>query len=177
MAFAWAGIATGFPGNLYRPRWPVTRAQMAVYIARALAGGDEFVPTFEGVQTEFMDISASHWASKHIVYVSNANIVTGYPDGLYHPDWSITRAQMAVFMARAIVDPTGEEGLQYYEPPINATFTDVHTNHWAYKHIEYITDMEITTGYPDGLFRPTVTCTRDQMAAYMARAFGIIYEP
>ncbi|NIR00109.1 MAG: hypothetical protein GTN78_07880, partial [Gemmatimonadales bacterium] len=39
-----AGIVSGYADGCYQPHWPVTRDQMAVYISRALAGGDENVP-------------------------------------------------------------------------------------------------------------------------------------
>jgi hypothetical protein len=108
-----------------------------------------------------------------VEYAAAANVVTGYTDGLYHPDWTIARGQMAVFIARAMVDPTGEEGLAGYTPPSAPTFVDVPTTFWAYKHIEFIAASGVAAGYKDRLYRPGALCTRDQMAVYIARAFGL----
>ena len=44
---------------------------------------------------------------------------------------------MAVYLARSIVTPTGEECLAVYTPPTTATFPNVATDYWVYKHIEY----------------------------------------
>jgi hypothetical protein len=81
---------------------------------------------------------------------------------------------MAVFIARSIVTPTGEAGLVDYEPPEDPTFPDVPSDHWSYVHVEYLAEDGTVAGYPDGLYRPAVTVTRDQMAVYVARAFGLM---
>jgi hypothetical protein len=176
MACVEAGIVSGYPDNLYRPGFAVTRAQMAVYVSRALAGSDAGIPEVTG-EPRFLDVQPDNWAAKYVECVAAANIVTGYPDGLYHPDWTITRGQMAVFIARAMVDPTGEEGLADYTPPADPTFVDVPATYWAYKQIELIAGRGVATGYKDGTYRPIGTCTRDQMAVYTARAFGLIAVP
>jgi hypothetical protein len=54
---------------------------------------------------------------------------------------------------------------------------DVWGTYWAYKHIEFIAGAGVATGYADGTYRPAGTCTRDQMAVYIARAFGLIAVP
>jgi hypothetical protein len=45
-------------------------------------------------------------------------------------------------------------------------------DYWAYKHIEYCKAQGIVSGYWDG-YHPADTVTRDQMAVYVARAFGL----
>lgn len=57
------------------------------------------------------------------------------------------------------------------EPP--PSFADVAADFWAYKQIEYIWSRGVTEGYDDGTYRPDYTCTRDQMAVYVARAFEL----
>ena len=167
-----AGIVSGYADGFYRPHLVVARDQMAVYVSRALAGGDANLPGPEGDPT-FPDVLPDHWAHKHIEYAVDNNVVEGYPDGNYHPDWQLNRAQMAVFIARSIVTPTGEAGLADYIPPPTLTFPDVPGHHWSRKHIEYLAESDIADGYADGLYRPTSYVTRDQMAVYVARAFEL----
>ena len=176
MACVEAGIVTGYPDRLYRPGFAVSRGQMAAYVSRALAGGDAGIPEVTG-ETHFLDVPADHWAAKYVEYATAANIVTGYSDGNYRPDWTLARGQMAVFIARAMVDPTGEEGLASYTPPSSPTFPDVPELYWAYKHIEFAASRGVVTGYTDGLYRPANVCTRDQMAVYISRAFSLVPTP
>jgi len=167
-----AGIVDGYPDGLYRPTLPVDRAAMAVFISRAVAGGVEGVP--EGPEEPtFPDVPNDYWAFDEVEYAVFADIAQGYSDGNYHPDWTLTRGQMAVFIARAISEPMGDEGLAGYEPPETPTFEDVPTGFWCYLHVEYLAENGVVAGYPDGLYHPTWQVTRDQMAVYVARAFEL----
>jgi hypothetical protein len=95
------GIVHGLDDDLYHPDWPVIRDQMAVYISRAVAGGDENVPEFTGTPT-FPDVGTDFWALDYVEYAVSQNVVTGYDDGYYHPENVVTRDQMAVYVARAL---------------------------------------------------------------------------
>jgi len=169
-----AGIVSGFDDGTYRPTLAVDRGQMAVYISRALAGGDEHVPTGPAIAT-FTDVATDHWAYKYVEYAYANDIVQGYGAGVYAPDLTVDRAQMAVFVARALVTPTDRPDLPSYTPPETPTFSDVATDQWAYKYIEYIAQdsVAVSQGYDDGTYRPDVIVTRDQMAVYVQRAFDL----
>ena len=199
-----AGIVAGYGDGLYHPDRSVTRDLMAVYIARALAGGDDNVPPDSAYPTpSFGDVDSDDWAYNYIEYAAQNNVVQGYeyPDlehpgeiiSLYEPLWTVTRDQMAVYVARALVAPTGEAALADYVPADPRNFPDVPATgygddgtepFWAYKHIEYCVEHGVVNGYeypdPDTpgeticLYQPLWPVTRDQMAVYIARAFGLI---
>jgi hypothetical protein len=120
----------------------------------------------------FSDVHHDLWAWQQIEACVEAGIVQGYPDGTYHPELPVGRDQMAVYIARAIAIPTGEAGLADYTPSETPTFPDVDANHWAFKYVEYAYANSIVRGYGDGLYRPSVVVTRDQMAVYVSRAKG-----
>ena len=169
-----AGIVGGYPDGSYQPEVAVSRDQMAVYVSRALAGGDENVPDGPATPT-FADVAESHWAYRYIEYATAQQIVRGYPEGNFNPSLQLDRGQMAVFLARAVADPTGDDGLADYTAPDIATFPDVGVDFWAYRYIEYLADpaRAVAQGYIDGLYHPEGVCTRDQMAVYIARAFEL----
>ncbi len=162
----------GYGDGLYHPELAVTRDQMAVYISRALADGDENVPAFTGTPT-FPDVPEGFWALKYVEYAVSCSVVAGYPDGFCHPGYQVTRDQMAVYVARSICDPTGEDGLADYTPADPRNFPDVPSGFWSYKHVEYCVEYGVVSGYGDGLYHPERVVTRDQMAVYVARAFGL----
>ena len=166
-----AGIVGGYPDGSYGPDVVVTRDAMAVFVARALTGGH--VPPGPGTP-HFPDVGTGHWAYEAVEYAYANGIVAGYPGGKYEPDLPVDRGQMAAFMARAIVTPTGEAGLASYTPPATPSFPDVPPDFWTYKHIEYLKAQGIVGGYWDGLYHPEIVCTREQMAVFVARAFGLL---
>ncbi len=167
-----AKIVAGYQDGTYRPEVVVTRDQMATYIARALAGGEEGVP--EGPQQPtFYDVPKGAWAYRYVEYCTSESIVRGYDDRHYRPELPVDRGQMAAFVARSVVDPTGDDGLQSYVPPSTPSFPDVGRGFWAYRYIEYSKAAGIVAGYPDGLYHPEIAVTRDQMAVYVARAFKL----
>jgi len=170
-----AGIVTGYLDGLYRPAWAVTRDQMAVYVARAMAapsgeaGLTDYIP---GAPRNFLDVPEDSWAYPHIEYCAEQNVVVGYGDGTYHPEYEVTRDQMAVYVARAMVAPSGEAGLTDYVPVDPRNFPDVPEDLWSYTHVEYCFEHGVVQGY-DGYYHPELVVTRDQMAVYVARAFGL----
>ena len=176
-----AGIVTGYEDDTYHPEYPVTRDQMAVYLARGLAGGEDNVPAGPATAT-FEDVRTDNWAYDHVEYCYDQNIVQGYTATTYAPTVEVTRDQMAVYVARALVAPTGEAELADYEPADPRNFPDVPTTgygedgtepFWAYRHIEYCVEHGVVEGYDDGCYHPEIVVTRDQMAVYVARAFGL----
>jgi len=116
----------------------------------------------------FPDVPPDFWAFDEIEACADQNIVAGYPDGLYHPEIEVTRDQMAVYIARALVRPSGDAGIPDPEPP--PTFPDVLPDFWAYKQIEYAVSQNVVQGYPDGTYQPSLVVDRGQMAVYIARA-------
>jgi hypothetical protein len=165
------GIVYGYPDGTYSPELTVIRDQMAVYISRAIAGGDSSVP--DGPATpSFSDVPSTHWAYRHIEYAVSQNVVKGYDDGTYQPGATVDRGQMAVYVARAMVAPGGDAAIPDPVPP--AIFPDVPDTYWAYKQVEYCVGQGVVKGYDDGLYHPDWVVTRDQMAVYVARAFGLL---
>jgi len=61
--------------------------------------------------------------------------------------------------------------------PPTQTFPDVAPGYWAFQEIEALAASGITTGFPDGTYRPTDPVTRAQMATFLARALGLHWAP
>jgi len=94
-------VVQGYDDGYYHPEIVLDRGQMAVFIARAVAGDDASVPDGPAEPT-FPDVATDFWSYKHVEYCVDQGIVGGYDDGLYHPEYPVTRDQMAVYVARAL---------------------------------------------------------------------------
>ena len=161
-----AGLTSGFPDGTYRPDNPVTRAEMAVFIKKGIHGSSYTPPTPDG-NHPFSDISG-HWAEAWIEDLYDEGFTSGFPDGTYRPDNQVTRAEMAVFLKKAI------HGSAYTSPMPDGShpFSDI-AGHWAEAWIEDLFDEGITSGFPDGTYRPENQVTRAEMAVFLVNAFSL----
>ena len=144
-------------GDDFCPDRPVTRAEMATFLVRALAL--QPVP-----QQRFVDVTGTTHAP-NINAIAAAGITLGcVPDGSrYCPDRPVTRAEMATFLVRALA----------LQPEPQQRFVDV-TGTTHAPNINAIAAAGITLGcVPDGSqFCPQDPVSRGQMAAFLQRAPG-----
>ncbi|MCX5973132.1 MAG: S-layer homology domain-containing protein, partial [Coprothermobacterota bacterium] len=100
-------------------------------------------PTPTSPPGELRDLGG-HWAQQIILAMVAKKIITGYPDGTFQPDRTITRAEFCTILAKALnVSPeTNPSG-----------FADV-TGHWAQGSIAAMVRKGYLKGYPDGSFGP-----------------------
>ena len=120
----------------------------------------------------FYDVPWYYWAFDEVGACCDCGIVGGYSPTHYVPANPVSRDQMAVFISRSICSPTGEAGLVDYVPPTTPSFTDVPTDFWCYKYIEYAAANSIVGGYEDGTYQPQLALDRGQMAVFIARAIA-----
>ncbi len=157
-------IVRGYGGGIYRPQEPVTRDQLAVYIARATD-----LDVSAGTGTVFRDVPIGWWAAGEIEACANAGLIAGFPDSSFHPTEPVTRAGMCKFIAngRAYVDPS------FHIPTgvAEASFPDVPADHWAARWISACKQAGIVQGYPNGNYQPDDQVNRGQMAVFVWRAF------
>ena len=93
------GITGGCGGGRYCPGSNVTNAQMSIFLLRAVHGAAYRPPPATG--TQFADVSASYWAAAWIEQMAREGINSGCGGGNFCPNASITRAEMAMMLARA----------------------------------------------------------------------------
>jgi hypothetical protein len=147
------GITSGCTATTYCPNDPVSRAQMATFLARALH--------LSGAAPDaFTDDNGSIY-EPNINLVAQAGIASGCGGTLFCPNGLVSRAQMATFLARAL----------HLSGPAPDAFTD--DNGSIYEpNINLVAREGIATGCGGTLFCPNANVTRGQMAAFLHRAFG-----
>ena len=137
--------------------------------AQALIFAEEKEPTNpldQGVSDpHFTDVKQGDPFYKEISWLASRGITTGWPDGTFRPNNSIERAAMAAFFYRMAGSPQ-------YTAPTTSPFKDVPTTHPFYKEISWMAERGITTGWPDGTFRPNQPVDRAAMAAFFYRYAG-----
>lgn len=162
---AQSGITAGCGGGNYCPSSPVSRAQMAVFLERGINGSAFSPPAASG--NVFLDVDAQDFAASFIEQLANDGITSGCGNNNYCPDDVVTRAQMAVFLLRA------KYGSGYSPPAATGVFNDVDLGYWAVHWIEQLAAEGITAGCGNNNYCPETSVTRDQMAVFLVRTFGL----
>ena len=173
MAAHQAGILSGYGGGAFKPERKVLRAEVAVFLSRALAGRENIPPGPE--RPSFADVPRDHWAYRSVEYVRACSVVLD-EGGAFHPEEVVNRGELAALLARAVARPTGEAGLAGYAPPARPTFPDVRAEGewaWCHRHVEYLAERGVLSGHPDGRYHPERPCTQDVLAVYGVKAFGL----
>lgn len=96
MALTQRGIIQGFPGNRFRPDTPVTRAEFAVMLQKAL---DQ--PAIRGTRS-FSDVPSTFWGLSAINKTVQMGFLNGYPDGTFRPNQPIPKTEALVSMATGL---------------------------------------------------------------------------
>ena len=155
-------------GRRYCPNDPVTRAQMAAFLVRAL----EALPGVDipdGEIEEFSDVDDGAWYWSYVRDLVLLGITDGYPDGTYRPDEFVTRAQMASFLSRAFLNDETRDG-------DSVPFADVSDANVHARAIQDISSAGVTSGCSAEPVRycPDEPITRAQMASFIARILGLV---
>ena len=136
------GLVNGMSDTIYAPNNSTTRAQLWTILAR------QNDADLTGGNTWYEN--AQNWAKEK-----------GISDGA-NPNADINRAQMVTMLWRAVGQPAAGGA---------ASFTDVSADSYYAQAVAWAIENGITTGVGNGKFDPNATCTRAQIAAFLARLY------
>ena len=117
------GIITGYSDGSFRPDAPVTRAEFAAIASR-------FEKLTEGSKS-FTDVPDTYWAARYINFAATRGWVTGYSDGTFKPENTITRAEVAAVTCRLLERSADQNYIRSHLKELR-TFSDMTESHWAY---------------------------------------------
>jgi len=147
---AWR-IASGFPNGTFEPEAAVNRAQFASWLWTLFGrpGGSQ--------DHAFNDVRPGAWYADAVSWAAAEGIVSGFPDGGFHPRESVNRGQAAqwLWLAAGSPAPRAEHG-----------FTDVAPTAWYGQGLDWTSAVGIISGFPDLTFRPREPVNRGQAASW-----------
>ncbi|WP_443600325.1 S-layer homology domain-containing protein [Agathobaculum sp.] len=136
------GLVNGMNDSIYAPNNSTTRAQLWTILAR---------------QNDADLNGGNTWYEKAQLWSKNKGISDGT-----EPNGTINRAQMVTMLWRTMGQPTAGG---------TANFTDVPADSYYAQAVAWAIENDITTGVGGGLFDPTDTCTRAQIATFLYRLY------
>ncbi|ELS33934.1 MULTISPECIES: S-layer homology domain-containing protein [Pseudanabaena] len=154
-------IIKGFPDGGFRPNDPVTRAQFAAMLSKAVNKSP-----VRGTVT-FVDVSSNYWAAPAIQKSYTTGFMSGYPGNVFEPTQNIPRVQILVSLANGLSysasQPT-ETTLQTYADASGIP-------NYARNSVAAATENRLVVNYPNVQFlNPNQTATRAEVAAFIYQA-------
>lgn len=144
------GIVNGYTDGTFKPDKPVTRAEFASMVNKALGNS-------ESASISFNDVPSSEWYYSDISKAVAAAYVSGYADSSFKPSSAITREEAAVIISR-IVPSYGVSGNL-------RSFNDYSAiSDWAFAAMEKTNGKGYIGAYNDGKIHPKDQLTRAQTA-------------
>lgn len=164
------GVTGGCAGGGYCPADPVTRAQMAVFLLKSKFGAAHIPPPCTGAV--FTDVSCGSAFDPWIEALAGLQITGGCGGGLYCPNNTVTRQQMAALLLKTL------EGSSYDPPDCAGIFADVPCTPGAgfADWVEELYNRQITGGCSAAPLHycPTSPNNRGQMAAFLTKTFELV---
>ena len=170
---------------------------MATFIARAMAGSDAAVPFDGSVPGEgpyscttggtslFDDVAPTASYCRHVHYVYAREVTAGCGATTYCPGSRVTRAQMAMFIARAMAGSDAAVPADYTDPvtarhydcggaPPTLYFTDVAAGALYCRHAHYLWARAVVDGCGATTYCPSGIVNRAAMAKFLTNGFGLV---
>ncbi len=156
-----AELISGDGSGLFAPDRPVTRAEFVSMLVRAQLVPETDEPTNDFIFTDNASIPA--WARTAVAQAGQAGIVSGYVDRTFRPEQTITRAETAVFLARALqLNLPEQTSAQFID---NASIPQ-----WGKEAIAGVWKADIMHGQPGKRFDPSGRLTRAEAVVVILRS-------
>ena len=111
----------------------------------------------------YNDVNPDGWYVPGVAMMTDLGIMSGKGDGIFDPDGTMLRSEMAMTMYQMLADP--EEDLSDVELP----FTDVSEDHWAINAIKWCYKHGIVSGATTTTFEPDSQILREQFVSMFYR--------
>lgn len=160
MAMVRRGVVQGHGDGAFAPDAPVTRAQFAAMLVRALDLDRDLDAAAELGFTDGAAVPA--WAAPYLVRAHAAGLLSGYPDGSIRAAAPVSRAEAAAILDRALTD---RGGLAAALPFVDADQVPP----WARPAVGRMVDAGVLSGYADRTFRPEQAVSRAEAVVLLAR--------
>ncbi|NDJ21846.1 beta-Ig-H3/fasciclin [Nostoc sp. B(2019)] len=113
------------------------------------------------------DVASDYWATPFIQVLAANNVISGFPDGTFRPNQSVTRAEFAAMIQKAFSNQNRIRQLSA------GGFRDVPANYWAASAIQNAYETGFMAGYPDNLFLPNQEIPKVQAIVALTNGLGL----
>jgi hypothetical protein len=161
-SLAQQNIITGYADNTFRPDNPVSRAEFATMIIKAI--NRENTPVTSTFN--FRDVPSSFWAYNNIQRAHNLGLISGFPGNLFKPNANILKVEVIAILAKAI--QTGLLSDAEVREILNKYYDASSISEWAVIPVAKASKANLIVNYPQPNFlMPQKKATRAEVAAML----------
>ena len=147
------GLFKGVSDNAFGPKVKMTRG-MVVQTLYALAGKPKVSKT-----TRFPDVKPGDWYADAVAWAVKKGVASGYDNGRFGPNDTITREQMAVMLHGYQKKPHSNQSLKFVDAD--------RISGWARPAVNWAVEKGLMNGVEGNRFAPSATATRAEGAVIM----------
>ncbi|MEK0313674.1 S-layer homology domain-containing protein [Cohnella sp. 56] len=160
------GAIEGKASGVFAPQDKITRAEFAKILITALNLDNKLATS-----SKFTDVPSTHWAAPYIAVAAEQGIINGKTASTFAPNATITRAEMATMIARALKSTQGLKDIDNAEAALSV-FKDASKIGAAFRSsVAWAAASDIIIG-SNGKFLPNNNATRAEAAVIIYRALN-----
>lgn len=154
-------VVNGVDGSGFQPERSITRAEFVALLVRGLGLAEE------ADASGFADVKEADWFAGAAAAALQAGLIEGVEEGLFQPDATLSREQMAVLMIRA-AKLAGSQTTE--QAGASRQFADHESiSGWAAASVEEAVARGFMTGMTADTFEPAAAATRAQATVILKR--------
>ncbi|OCT16937.1 hypothetical protein A8709_16835 [Paenibacillus pectinilyticus] len=128
--------------------------------------GNSTYVLYKAKNKEFPDVSKDYFAKDAVSSLAAKGIINGFEDGTFKGEQSVTRAQFASLLVRALGLKGSESSTQ--------NFKDIEASDWFYQDVLTAASRELLSGYEDATFRPNQEISHQEALVMLANAYHFL---
>jgi predicted transcriptional regulator len=158
-------LVAGFPDGTFRPGAAMTRAEFAAQLAQLF----DFPPdrSLRPALVNYPDLEPGHWAYKSVHKTVTMGFLSGYSEGTFLPDQTVSRIQVIVALADGLTLKSSRAATEALAPYGDRDQVPV----WAIRQLVAAIDAGLVVNYPDvNTLAPNRPASRAEVAAMLHRS-------
>ncbi len=157
-----AKIVSGYPGDLFKPEASITRAEYVKMLANAMQWSGE------GSIKQFADREKiGSWAATAVGQAVELGVVAGYADGTFRPNAPITRAEIAIMLAKAAQ-------ISLDEVATTGFADDSDIPDWSKKYVAAVHELGVVQGKNGNKFAPNEKAKRAEAVVMVLKIIDAV---
>lgn len=163
-------VVRGNAAGRFEPNRPVTRAEFATMLVRALG-----LPENPQTGSQFRDVHPEDWYAGAIGAAVATGLFRGDGDGQFRPETPISRQEMAVILGRVLMQRYQQQGL---DPSLGLLTLTFYTDSgsvapWAQEGVALTLQSGLMRGRAGNQFAPLEIATRAETATVLQRLMDL----